>query len=271
MSENDESPSSAPATLTAAERDYILHWMFRFGGNLDPRGTRSNGQQVIPGTDFRDLTDSFTDETEFSAFIGEATLYKLVNRFQIRYRSTGSAFLGSPIVLKTGTWRGNTTNPCGEVMGFLDEFSSQRGPADIGSAGIGASNQTITLINDGSPDSGAIRAFNTLRGKAVAPFGWTPLFWENIGSAIRFRFDGGTAPSLVLQPYPTYYEYRNGKYLGKITQAATPLGNFATNPYPFGTLWCVGTQGITPGGRCGNAELPRDPSARIPNYTVILP
>lgn len=271
LSENDEIPFSAPAALTAAERDYILFWMFRFGGNLDPRGVRPNGLQVVPGTDFRDPTDSFMDETEFSTYVAGTIDYKLVNRFQVRYGATANGFLGTPTVLKAGTWIGHTENPCGTILTFLDVFPGQRGSIDTGIAAIGSSNRTITLINDGSPDAGAIRAFNTLRGKAVAPFGWTPLFWENIGSAIRFRYDGNTEPSVVLQPYPTYYEYRNGKFVHSTPQAASPLANFATNPYPFGTVSCIRTGGITPGGRCGDAESTPAGTARVPNYTLILP
>lgn len=127
------------------------------------------------------------------------------------------------------------------------------------------------VINDGSPDDGAIRAFNTLRCKAVAPFGWTRVFWQNIGSAIRFRYDGGTWPQIVVQGYPTYYFYRNGAYLDSDLQAPTPKDHFYINPYPFGTVSCSQSQGVTPGGRCGDAVTQADASAHVPNYILILP
>jgi hypothetical protein len=50
-------------------------------------------------------------------------------------------------------------------------------------------------------------------------------------------------------------------------QASTPIGNFDTNPYPFGTIACEGIGGWTPGGRCGWATSPASPSARIRMYT----
>jgi len=123
------------------------------------------------------------------------------------------------------------------------------------------------MINDGSPDSGAIRAFNTLTGKDLPP-GSSPVFWENIGTKITFSVANGTAPGLVLQPYPTYYEYRNGTRVSTRPQAASPLGNFAPNPYPFGTVICIGLGGITPGGRCGDASSAAAGSARVPPYTT---
>ena len=106
------------------------------------------------------------------------------------------------------------------------------------------------MINDGSPDSGAISAFNTLTGKALPP-GSSPVFWENIGTKITFSVANGTAPGLVLQPYPTYYEYRNGIRVSTRPQAASPSGKlraesisvrdgFVSSPgwhYAWRTVW----------------------------------
>jgi hypothetical protein len=126
----------------------------------------------------------------------------------------------------------------------------------------------MAQINDGSPDAGAVRAFNTLEGEDVS----SPLFWENIGSRMTFSFDGGTSPQLVLQPYPTYYEFHNGSLVHVYPEASTPVANFNPNPYPSGTATCHqtspfdGITRITPGGRCGDQAAPPDVSARIPSY-----
>ena len=95
-----------------------------------------------------------------------------------------------------------------------------------------------------------------------------PKLWENIGSKISFWVQNGVAPVITVQPYPTYYEYRNGVQVNVYPQAATPAAHFYPNPYPFGLVQCVATFATYPGGRCGNATLPKEPSARTPNYTV---
>ena len=262
LSENYTTPNFQ--TLTTTDRDYILKWMFKYAGNADPA-------TVIPGGDFRNSSDSHIDEQKVSDFESTPTHYKLFNRLQIKYRADASGFIGSPDVLKASTGIGTTTSPLGGLPGgYLSTVPGQaaalNGPPAVVSPT--ASPQTrISLINDGSPDAAGIRALNTLNGKDLAA-GVTPIFWENIGSQIRFTFDGGPAPSVIVQLYPTYHEYRNGKHVNTFVQAPTPADNFVQTPHPFGTVPCLGSGGITPGGRCGYATSPADASARIPNYTV---
>lgn len=94
---------------------------------------------------------------------------------------------------------------------------------------------------------------------------------ESIGTQIRFILQGQTSPEIRTQPYPTYYVFTNGELTDTITQAPMPELNFANFPYPFGAVPCDhGPYGITPQGRCGDAILPADNSARVPPslYTV---
>jgi len=260
LSENFTTPNFQ--TLTGVDRDYILLWMFKYAGNANP-GT------VIAGGDFRDATDSHEVESEIQAFLGTPTNYKLFNRLQIRFLVGTNGFSGAPTILHAHTATGNTVNPCGAVAGFLGVFGSQTGPSD--QTGLVTGNNTrVVGINDGSPDAGAIRAFNTLMGKDL-PVGQTPLFWENIGSKISLHYDGTSSGDIAVQPYPTYFVYVNGKPTTVIPQAWTPKAHFYMFPYPFGTVWCVGLGGTTPGGRCGDAASPAEPSAQIPSSGYTLP
>jgi hypothetical protein len=259
LSENFTTPNFI--SLTPTDRSYVLNWMFKFGSNTDPA--------TVIGGDFRDPATSGTDENKVSAFINTATNYKLYNRFQIKYRvGANGGFNGAPTILHQDTRIGTTKNPCGSlIFGIIGTFGGQSGPKNGPPPATPGGNSRITLVNDGSPDTGAIRAFNTLTGKDL-PAGATAVFWENIGTKISFSIANGATPAVVLQPYPTYYEYRNGTLVSTRPQAASPLGNFATNPFPFGTVPCLGLGGITPGGRCGNASSTADPSARTPPYVV---
>ncbi len=259
LSENFTTPNFIPLTL--ADRSYVLNWMFKYAGNTDP-------STVIPGGDFRNSTTSFTDDNKVANFVGTPTNFKLFNRFQVKFRvGPGGTFNGTPIVLHQQTGIGTTKNPCGAIAGFFGLFAGQAGPANGPPPVASPTNTRDSVINDGSPDDKAIRAFDTLTGKDL-PAGVTAVFWENIGTRISFNAGGGPAPNVVVQPYPTYYEYHNGKLVTTTPQAASPLGNFQTNPYPFGTVACLGLGGITPGGRCGDASSPADPSARVPQFTV---
>lgn len=162
------------------------------------------------------------------------------------------------------------------------DLLAQSGPK-YGLMGIDAATTQIALINDGSPDISAVRAFNTLEAEGVS----NPIFWENIGSKITFKCmlpytSPPFAANVITQPYPTYYEYINGTYypLGLRTQAKSPTGNFNPAPYPFGTVPSIGLDYypailpyITsiPGGRNGIAGLPPNPTVRNPPpaYTVL--
>jgi Glucodextranase, domain B len=260
LSENFTTPNFI--SLTPIDRSYVLNWMFKFGSNVDP-------VTIIPGGDFRDPASAATDENKVSNFINTATNFKLYNRFQIKFRvGPGGTFQGGPTILHQDTRIGTTKNPCGSlVFGIIGTFAGQAGPNNGPPPATPAGNSRMSLINDGSPDSGAIRAFNTLTGKDLPP-GTTAVFWEDIGTRISFSVGSGSMPTVVLQPYPTYYEFHNGTLVSTRPQAASPLGNFATNPYPFGTVSCLGLGGITPGGRCGYATGAAEPSARVPTFTV---
>jgi hypothetical protein len=172
---------------------------------------------------------------------------------------------------------GTTVNPCGAAMGFLALFPGQIGARNgfqIPPPSGGPPNNSISIINDGSPDAGAIEAFNTLTGLDVAP----AVFWESIGSRITFSAAGGTSALVTVQPYPTYYVYINGTQVSTTAQASNPINEFVSGnssgmmgPYPFGMVPCpgFGLLPTVPGGRCGNAVLAPDPTARIPTVFCI--
>jgi len=89
-----------------------------------------------------------------------------------------------------------------------------------------------------------------------------------------FWANGDTTPEIVLQPYPSFYEYRNGVLVNVNPQTSEPIGHFygpgdSSYPvYPFGTIDCNAAYGVIPSSRCGDATSPAPPSARIPEYTV---
>jgi hypothetical protein len=251
-----------PADLLPADRDYIIHWLFKFADNVDP-GT------MIPGGDFRDDANERVDESEVSQFTAALKGFKMFNRLQVTYRLKDGKFNGAPKVLKRSTFIGTTANPCGSVLTFLAEFEGQKALLD---GRLAPEADSISLVNDGSPDKDAIAAFNTLTGKDMPP-DRTPVFWEDIGSRVQFSVASGVAAEVTLQPYPTYYEYRNGHHVDTTAQAQTPLDNFNEAPHPFGTVVCDHSNfgGITPGGRCGDARLKADVSARIPPSRYTCP
>jgi hypothetical protein len=255
LSQNLSTPSFL--TLSATDRIYILNWMFKYGANPDPN-------DVIAGQNFRDDSDRFIDNQKIANYLARETNYKLFNRLQVKFQIDKSGFKNTKILNYSPGAIGTTHNPCGTVLGQLSLFPGQRGPNNQAMR----NNKTeVSIINEGSPDAGAIRAFNTLMGKDL-PASQTPLFWENIGSAISFKLDHESINALIyVQNYPTYYIYVNGKLLPeKRVQAPEPSAHFYTNPYPFGTVPCSRLGGgTTPGGRCGDAESQPDASARVPD------
>ena len=176
-------------------RIYVLHWTFEFAANVDPLVT-------TPG-DFRDPTDQYMDDAKFRAFRNALITYKLINRFQLRYRATGETFNGAPVVLQRLAAIGWTVEPCGSGVALIGQGGANNGLID-------STPQSMWHINDGSPDASGILVANTLMGNAVPT---NPLFWENIGSRIRFRATGGTEPDVDVQVFPTYYEYHNGRLM----------------------------------------------------------
>jgi uncharacterized Zn-binding protein involved in type VI secretion len=257
LSEGDTDPLGT--SLTMADRSYILHWMFKFAGNQDPK-------RVIPGGDFRDASGTRLDPAKVGGFLADPTNYKLFNRLQAKFEIGPSGFTNTKIIRRAPGGIGLTKNPCQEA--FLGQagafFPGQDGPYNKAMSVTGS---RISAVNDGSPDEGAIRVFNVLMGKDLPP-GRPPLFWENIGSSITLTPGAGGRISSVIdaQPYPTYYTYVNGRLVNTQLQAPSPSQHFYPNPYPFGTVHCTTLFGITPGGRCGFAQLPEHPSARIPAF-----
>lgn len=253
LSENATNPRDLGLSrpLTAADRKYILNWAFKYAANPDPRRT-------IPGGDFRDAAGKLTSTKEINDFLAHPTNYKLFNRFQVKYRLDPSGdFLVPPTVLHHRVAIGSTIDP---LTLSPKPLPGQAGPFNgrilRGAAGIGQ-------VNDGSPEAPAIRLFNTLMGKGVS----RPVFWENIGSQIRFT-TRGTAPVIFLQPYPTYSIFRNGRLVSVDPEAREPGENFYPKPYPFSNQPSAGLFGVTPGGRRGDASSLPSPGARIPAFIV---
>ncbi len=244
-------PDNTP--LPWIDRKYILNWLFKYAANINP--------QFFTGPlGFRDATDTYIDYDVLDSYLADPHSYKVFNHFQVKFLTDGNTFDGDPVVLREQTAVGITTNPCGSVAGFFGEFAGQEAFLNGPPAVTSTANHRISLINDGSPDAGIIKAFNTLMGNGVV----IPKFWEDIGSQIAFRVDGGAQGLQVYQPYPTYFQYRNGTLVAIVTQHPQPYGNFQSNPHPFGTVPCL----ETPGGRCGDAVSPPDPSARVPRYVL---
>jgi hypothetical protein len=249
--------NQTPLLMTQTDRTFVLYWLFKYGSSADPA-------TVIPGGDFRSGTFG-TDEDKVRTFRGTPTNYKLFNRLQVKFTlgPGGLGFAGAPIVLHRDVGVGTTENPCGPVADFGALFPGQTGPANNLLSVRDVPISHVSLINDASPDANAVEAFNFLVYKLLPA-----VFWEDIGSQISFSATGGPVPIVVVQPYPTYYEYHNGIRVQITPQASTPLGNFQTNPYPFGTVPCTRSLTTVPGGRCGEASLPPDPTARTPAYVI---
>jgi hypothetical protein len=245
--------------LSYVDRLYILQWMFRFAANWDSLDSLAKG--------FTD-SDGVLSELKVDQFLSDETKYKLTARLQIKYQVSGKKFKGTPVVINEEKPRiGITEDPCGS-NGL---FPGQAGLALTLGARI--SQDRVVMIVDGSHDETGVAAVNTLLGKDL-PAGIRPKFWEDIGARITFTPTGGTSPQVIKQPYPTYYEYRNGVlYSTAPKQPESPTVNFWLNPYPFGTAKCVRSGGITPGGRCGSmfnafGKPARDKTSRIPPYVA---
>jgi|GEM_PF-5393037 len=128
-------------------------------------------------------------------------------QYQIKYVDPDWC-ITPPTVLKASSLIGTTVNPCGPstIPPADAQFPGQIGPYNQPPTVVCTTTPRAVVINDGSPDSGAVRAFHTLMGQSP-PVG-PSLFWESIGSQIKYRPDGSTNPEIIVQPYPTYYVYR---------------------------------------------------------------
>lgn len=192
--------------MTSDEKTYILRWMFKFAGNSAP-------------------PNSFATEESLNQFRNDLTNYKLYNRFQIKYllSDDGTKFKEKPKILKDdvpATRIGTTIDPI-----FHNPDPGQKQEAD-GRQQI-KDDKAYHQTNDGSPSGIAVKAFNALV---------SPLKWNDIGSTITFGIDLGFRYEIKQQVYPTFYIYERIEdgsfYLYQvIPQAATPEGNFNSNPY----------------------------------------
>jgi len=177
--------------------------MFKFGGNFCSKN------RCPPG--------SFGSNADLVSFqTTKRTSYKLFNRFHIKYLANGGTFKGSPTVLRQATEIGVTNNPVWDI-----EEPGSAGPAN-GKYSV-ANSDTAFLINDGTPTSIAVSAFNTLAD---------PLKWSNIGSRIELGAAVGTNFQIFTQVYPTYWVFDQLSRVQTIPQAPAPIGNFSLTPYP---------------------------------------
>lgn len=232
------------------DREYIMRWGAVYAANS------------VPPSDFLD-SGGLMDERRLLSFRGNRSNYKLLSRFQIKYRVKNGKFTEQPIVRNILATTGVTPNACKATEIPL---SGQAGPSNTDKQPLVLSDRAY-IINDGSPNAKELRALNTLTGKDL-PANTVPRFWENIGSRITFSVSDGSAPKIITQPYPTYFVYRNGR-LSRSDSCAQPHTlnpNLQTNPYPSGTVHCSCPGGITPGGRCGDASSSPSPGARKPDY-----
>ena len=211
---------AGPLPWSDADKTYVLNWMFKYSANFHP--PHPDG----PPT-------KFADEDELSEFVELPTNYKLYNRLQINYTCDSSGFGNTPVTRHAEAYIGVTIDPV-----FRSHVPGVAGPQN--------NNCMITidqyaLVNDGTPASAAVRAFDSLL---------YPLKWNDIGSqideGIQFDRNPTQAPSIGLQAYnvknqvyPTYYIYERlndgAYYLMKVVQQAkNPSDNFNVNPYPPG-------------------------------------
>jgi alpha-tubulin suppressor-like RCC1 family protein len=200
------------APMTFAEREYILNWLFKFGGN-----------EIPPPT-------SFADEATLDAFLNIRTFYKLFNRFQIKYllNDAGAAFGEAPIAIKCTTQIGSTKDPffgTVPVLGIGIDFPGTQGDheGDV----VMKDNKVVHQTNDGSPDDHGVAVLNALM---------SPNKWNHIGSTISQGIDWEMRYRVLNQVYPTYYIYErkeDGRFdLQEIrAQAPNPRDNFNLNPY----------------------------------------
>jgi hypothetical protein len=240
--------------MNAADNKYMLDWLFKYGGNLDPASALANG-------DFRNATG--LDRAKVLAFWSDPTNYKLWNELQIRYLVGSNGFAEPPHVIHQGARVGTTVNPLavgGDWLTWVSWplgnrflFPGQNGPALSFTPNVDAIH--VSSIVDGSPDPMGIAPYQTVANALVGKW------WENIGDKIEFLNQGVggdyTKPKVTFQNYPTYNVYLNGSLSNlSVAQPLDPLQHFYINPYPWGL-----------GGGTEHVSA-RNPTARVPAYTV---
>lgn len=297
-----------PHRYTPVERDYVLNWLFKYAFNPDPTSVLQNlhirdwtnpnpptstrdDPNPLPINTTSDFTcyDGYMDYLKYEAYIADGHRFKLLNRFQVKYRvslTNPNIFSAPPILLQHDARIGLTDDPTGVISGVesileptlallssipeVDLYTAfpglaatveadanhtltypQAGPAN-GLIGPAPATTRISQSNDGSPDIPAIRAFNTLMAQHVAP----PLFWQNIGSKITFQCGSATPLYQLPENYPTYYQYQNGVKTLNFVQAAKPAMHFYGNAYPFGSYPSYGLLPEIFGGPLSFPDLP---------------
>lgn len=255
LSEADDLVSFSEVGMTTVDQEYILNWTFKYAANVNPDDT-------IPGGDFESDDGPYLDQGEVNNFLeNKKHDYKLFSEAQVKFFANGPDFDGAVEFLHSRTGIGVTDDPCSGI-----DFAGQACTMD-GLQRHGP--QRVSLVNDGCHSAEAARAHNTLMGMYNHP-GPVPLFWEDIGSRISFDAIDAGRSTVVVQDYPTYYVYINGRKLETEThpQAPAPGDHFQSNPYPFGTDGCLCIFNHQPAGRCGYCPTPPEPSARQPPYTL---
>jgi hypothetical protein len=191
--------------LTATERRYVLNWLFKYSANAPP-------------------PESFAGPADLDAYAAVATGYKLINRFQVKYRTAGlPVFSAQPTVLHQLAADGTTIDPIlrQSFPGVANPFFNDRIDGDTSS---------ISHLNEGSPDAMGVKLFNRL----MQP---NHVTWNDIGSRISFRVADGGKPKVEMQLYPTYFIYGprdDGGWsrVETLPQAAEPSANFTDPSFP---------------------------------------
>jgi hypothetical protein len=196
---------SLSGNLTPTECRYILDWQFKYAANPKP-------------------PDSFADATAVNTFEGMSTQYKLFNWVQIKYLMNGGD-MESVQAKPQDVAIGVTPDPVTHALRF---------PGTAGPINGKLKNDATewSLINEGSPDSKAVAAFNTLASPGKVT-------WNDIGSRITFSA-GQTSAKIDAQLYPTYNVYvidDDGilQLQSQHPQAAQPIQNFTNPSYPQNT------------------------------------
>ncbi len=194
-------PSDITKKLTAADKAYILNWLFKYASNSKP-------------------ASSYT-QTALETFRTSGLGYKLYNRFQIRYDiADGDDYLTQAVILHKDAMVGITTDP---IFGL--PVPGQAGPNQDA---IIKSHNDAFHVNEADPDPPAVSAFNTLV---------SPKNWNHIGSSIEEGVNTNYIYNFLTQVYPTYYVYERdatGTFTLQsnltVPQAPDPVANCTAAP-----------------------------------------
>jgi uncharacterized Zn-binding protein involved in type VI secretion len=161
--------------LTRTERTYVLHWMFKYGGN-----------RLAP-------PEVFANEDELEQFVEDPTRYKLLNRLTV-------VFFGNVVVdCKKNVRIGTTLLP----LKTFPVLGANKMPGEpvSGNDEIDISAGRIRLTNLGNPDRRSVGVFNTLMRDIERK-------WFPIGSSIFQSTSDINDDVVATENYPTYYVYK---------------------------------------------------------------